>query len=172
MAITFTNLSGTRENLDKTIRDLLEDNWTASNITGTVTPNFISDTEEPDYLARPDGGQMNEVRVNYSSRTRYEVDDFEVNGDDKHAWVCTCFIEIQGESLAMLLELEDEVHRILWENRPNGATRLNKSDGAASEVAFFEDSEPEFERLEPNSENDQTPTSQTELKMVYYKTRT
>jgi len=35
MTITFTNLSGTRENLDKTIRDLLEDNWTASNITVT-----------------------------------------------------------------------------------------------------------------------------------------
>jgi len=172
MAITFTNLSGTRENLDKTIRDLLEDNWTASNITGTVTPNFISDTEEPDHMARFDGGQMNEVRINFSSRMRYEIDNFEVNGDDKHAWVCTCFIEIQGESLSLLTELEDEVHRILWQNRPNGSTRLPKSDGADSEVAFFEDSEPPFERLEPENENDQTPTSQTELKMVYYKTRT
>ena len=172
MTITFTNLVGTRENLDKTIRDLLQDNWTASNITGTVTPNFISDTEEPDHLARADGGQMNEVRVNYSNRMRYNVDDFEINGDDKHAWVCTCFIEIQGESLVMLLQLEDEVHRILWENRPNGGTRLAKSDTSDSEVAFFEDSEPEFERLEPESEDDQTPTSQTELKMVYYKIRT
>jgi hypothetical protein len=115
---------------------------------------------------------MNEVRVNYSSRTRYEIDNFEVNGDDKHAWVCTCFIELQGESLAILLELEDEVHRILWENSPNGATRLPKSNTQASEVAFFDDSEPEFERLEPDSEQDDTPTSQAELKMVYYKTRT
>ena len=96
MTVTFTNLVGTRENLDKTIRDLLQDNWTASNITGTVTPNFVSDTEEPDQLARADGSYMNEVRVNYSSRTRYEIDNFEVNGDDKHAWVCTCFIELQG----------------------------------------------------------------------------
>ncbi len=172
MTITFTNLSGSRENLDKTIADLISDNWTASNITGTITPTFTSDTDEPDQLARTDGSYMNEVRVNYSSRTRYQEDDFDVNGDDKHAWVCTCFIEIQGESLAILLELEDEVHRILWENRPNGGTRLNKSDGAASEVAFFEDAEPEFERLEPEEDVDITPTSQSELKMIYFKIKT
>ena len=46
------------------------------------------------------------------------------------------------------------------------------SNTQASEVAFFDDSEPEFERLEPDSEQDDTPTSQAELKMVYYKTRT
>ena len=172
MAVTFTNLSGSRENLDKTIRALLEDNWTASNITGTITPNFVSDTEEPDQLARADGAQMNEIRVNYSSRTRYEIDNFEVNGDDKHAWVCECFLEIQAESLQILLELEDEVHRILWQNRPNGGTRLPKSGGADSEVAFFEDSEPPFERLEPEADDDQTPTSQATLKMIYYKIRT
>jgi hypothetical protein len=49
---------------------------------------------------------------------------------------------------------------------------LAKSDASSSEVAFFEDSEPEFERLEPDTEQDDTPTSQAELKMVYYKTRT
>ena len=172
LTITFTNLSGARENLDKTIADLLSDNWTAGNIDGSVTPYFASDTDEPDQLARPDGSWMSEVRVNYSSRTKYDNESFELNGDDKHAWVCTCFIEIQGESLQGLLDMEDEVHRILWENRPNGATRLNKSDGAASEVAFFEESEPEFERLEPDSDDDQTPTSQAELKMIYFKIKT
>lgn len=172
MTITFTNLSGSRENLDKTVADLISDNWTASNITGTITPYFAADTNEPDQLARPDGSFINEIRVNYSSRTKYDGDDFEVNGDDKHAWVCTCFIEIQGESLQVLLDMEDEVQRILWENRPNGSTRLAKSNTQASEVAFFEDSEPEFERLEPDTEQDDTPTSQAELKMVYYKTRT
>jgi|TARA_R110002020_G_scaffold138965_2_gene309561 hypothetical protein len=172
MTVTFTNLSGSRENLDKTIADLISDNWTASNITGSITPYFASDTDEPDQLARADGSFVNEVRVNYSSRTKYDGEDFEVNGDDKHAWVCTCFIEIQGESLQILLEMEDEIHRILWENRPNGSTRLNKSTGAASEVAFFEEAEPEFERLEPDDEVDQTPTSQAELKMVYFKIKT
>lgn len=172
MAITFTNLVGARENLDKTIADLLSDNWTASNITGTITPFFSNDTDEPDQLARPDGSYVNEIRVNYSSRLKYETEEFELNGEDKHAWVCVCFIEIQAESLQVLLDMEDEVHRILWENRPNGSTRLNKSDGNPSEVAFFEESEPEFERLEPDDELDQTPTSQAELKMVYFKIKT
>ena len=171
MAVTFTNLVGSRENLDKTIADLLSDNWTASNITGTITPYFASDTDEPDQLARPDGSFVDEVRVNYSNRLKYDG-EFEVNGDDKHAWVCTCFIEIQAQSLQVLLDMEDEIHRILWENRPNGSTRLNKSDGNPSEVAFFEESEPEFERLEPDDEVDQTPTSQAELKMIYYKIKT
>ena len=55
MAVTFTNLVGSRENLDKTIADLLSDNWTASNITGTRTQYFASDPDEPDQLAKPDG---------------------------------------------------------------------------------------------------------------------
>jgi len=172
MTVTFTNLSGARENLDKTIADLLSDNWTASNITGTITPYFSNDTDEPDQLARPDGTFVDEVRVNYSSRLKYEGEEFELNGEDKHAWVCVCFIEIQAQSLQVLLDMEDEVHRILWENRPNGSTRLNKSDGNPSEVAFFEESEPEFERLEPDDSIDQTPTSQAELKMVYFKIKT
>ena len=95
MAITFTNLSGSRENLDKTIRDLLEDNWTAGNITGTITPDFESDTEQPDQLARPDGAGLNVVRINYVSRTRMDPDNFDVNGDNKHARMCTVFIECQ-----------------------------------------------------------------------------
>ena len=172
MTVTFTNLVGARENLDKTIADLLSDNWTASNITGTITPYFSSDTDEPDQLARPDGTFVNEVRVNYVARRKYEEQDFEINGDDKHAWVCVCFIEVQAESLQVLLDMEDEVHRILWEYRPNGSTRLNKSDGNPSEVAFFQDSEPTFDRIEPDDEVDQTPTSQAELNMVYFKIKT
>lgn len=171
MTITFTNLSGSRENLDKTIRALLEDNWVAANVTGTIDPYFQSDTEEPDQLARADGSTINDVRINYASRTRLDGEEYDVNGDDKHAWVQTLFIEVQGESLQVMLDMEDEVHRILWENRPNGANRLNKSTGASSEVAWFEEDEPEFERLEPDGDDDQFPTSQAELKLIYFKTK-
>ena len=168
MTITFTNLSGSRENLDKTIRDLLEDNWTAGNITGTITPFFTSDTEEPDQLARPDNSALNEIRVNMVSTERFDPDTFDTNGDGKHAWITRVFIEPQGESLIVLLDFEREINRILWENKPNGGTRLPKSDGNNSEVAWFEDSVVEFERLEPEGEDDQTPTSQAELKMIYF----
>ena len=171
MTVTFTNLSGSRENLDKTVRALLEDNWTASNITGTITPDFQSDTEEPDQIARPDNSYVNVIRVSYVSRSRFDVTALDFNGDGKHAWITTVYIECQGESLQVMMDMEDEVNRILWENAPNGSTRLAKSGGADSEVAFFESSEIEFQRLEPESEDDQTPTSQGELKMVYYKTK-
>ena len=171
MTVTFTNLSGSRENLDKTIRYLLEDNWTASNITGTITPAFESDTEEPDQLARPDNSYVNAIRISIFSRERAE-EDGDYNGDDKHLWRFRLLVECQAEDLTVLLDFEDEINRILWENRPNGATRLNKSDGSASEVAFFENSEVEFERLEPEAEDDQTPTSQAELRLIYFKTKT
>lgn len=171
MAITFTNLSGPRENLDKTIRYLLEDNWSSSN-TGGITPYFASDTEEPDQLARQDNTAINEIRINWARRERLDPDTFDVNGDDKHAWKQVLFIEVQGEDLNAMTLLEDEVQRILWENRPNSGTRLNKSNGAASEVAWFEEDEIEFERLEPESDIDQFPTSQAELGLVYFKIKT
>lgn len=170
MTITFTNLSGSRENMDKTIRYLLENNWTSANTSG-ITPFFTSDTEEPDQLARPDNSAINEVRVNWARRERLDPDSFDVNGDDKHAWKQVLFIEVQGEDLNTMTLFEDEVHRILWENRPNGANRLNKSDASASEVAYFEEDEPEFERLEPEADIDQFPTSQAELGLVYFKTK-
>ena len=172
MTITLINLVGTRENLDLTIKDLLSDNWDNSNITSTITPQFESDTEEADNLARNDDSFIDTVKVNYVSRTRFDIDNFDVNGDDKHAWVCELFIEIKSQTLTILLDMEDEVNRILWEFRPNGGTRLNKSDGSASEVAFFEDSEVEFERLEPETDEDYTPISQASLMCVYYKTKT
>lgn len=172
MTITTTNLVGARENLDKTIRDLLEDNWTAGNIAGTITPDFQSDTEEPDQLARPDYADVNMIRVQFVFRERFDIEEFDVNGDDKHAWMQRVYIECQGESLQVMADMEDEVNRILWENRPNSADRLNKSDGSSSEVAWFEESEIDFERLEPISEDDQTPTSQGELDMVYFRIKT
>jgi len=172
MTVTLGNLDGTRENLDKTIRGLLETNWNSANITGNITPNFESDTEEPDQLARPDGSSMEVVRINYSSREKWQSDEFDTNGDDKHNWVCVVFIEVQGQDLTVMQDMEDEVNRILWEFRPNGATRLNKTDASASEVSFFEESELEFERLEPDTDDDQTPRSQAELRMVYFKTKT
>lgn len=172
MTITFTNLSGARENLDLTIKDLLSDNWTAGNITGTITPTFTCDTEEPDYLARKDNSDLNAIRVQLFSRERYNKDDTDVNGDDKHTWVCKLLIQVQAESLVVMTQMEDEVNRILWESRPNNNTRLPKSNGSNSEVAYFEDSEIEFNRVEPEDENDDTPSSEAQLFCIYYKTRT
>ena len=94
------------------------------------------------------------------------------NGDDKHAWVFKILIEVQGESLAIMTLIEDEINRILWTLSPNSGTRLLKSDGASSEIAYFEDSEVTFNRIEPESEDDYTPISQGELVAYYYKLKT
>ena len=171
MAVSFTNLSGTRENLDKTIRYRLQTNWTSAN-TSSITPVFESDTESSDNLARQDDSYLNNIRINLFSRERIKDAEMDFNGDDKHAWVFKILIEVQGESLAIMTLIEDEINRILWTLAPNSGTRLLKSDGANSEIAHFEDTEVTFNRIEPESEDDYTPISQGELVAYYYKLKT
>lgn len=171
MAVSFTNLSGTRENLDKTIRYHLQTNWTAAN-TSSITPKFESDTESTDNMARQDDAHLNSIKVNLFSRERVKDANMDFNGDDKHTWSFKLLIEIQGESLSVMTQLEDEVNRILWTLAPNSGTRLVKSDSANSEAAFFEDSEVTFNRIDPNGEDDYTPISQGELVIFYYKVKT
>lgn len=169
MTVSFTNLSGTRENLDKTVRYQLQNNWTAANVS-SVTPTFESDTEEADSMALPDKSVINVVRVNLFSRERST--EMDVNGDDKHKWIFKVLIEIQAESLTILTQMEDEVNRILWSISPNNSTRLLKSDGSASEAAYFENSEITFNRISPQTEADFTPISQGELEICYFRIRT
>jgi hypothetical protein len=169
MAISFTNLIGSRENLDKTIRYQLQTGWVSANVSG-VTPKFYSDTEESDNMATVDEAALNSVRVNLFSRER--TADTDVNGDDKHTWKFRLLIEIQGESLSILTQMEDEVNRILWTLSPNTNTRLNKSDGSASEVAWFEESELTFNRIQAEGETDFTPISQAELICIYFRIKT
>jgi len=168
MTVSFTNLSGTRENLDKTIRYRLQTNWTSANVSN-ITPKFESDTEAGDSMAKQDESALNSVRVNLFSRERVKDSSLDFNGDDKHAWIFRILIEIQAESLTILTQIEDEVNRIIWTLAPNGGTRLLKSDDSASEIAFFEDSEITFNRIDTESETDFTPVSQGELIAYYYK---
>lgn len=169
MTVSFTNLSGTRENLDKTIRYTLQTNWTSANVSN-ITPKFESDTEEADAMAMPDDSVLNVVRVNLFSRERSK--EMDVNGDDKHKWIFRLLIEIQAESLTILTKIEDEINRILWNLAPNSSTRLYKSDGSASEAAYFENSEITFNRISPQSETDFTPVSQAELEICYFRIKT
>ena len=168
MTVEFLNLSGTRENLDKTIRYTLEQNWDNSN-TNSIDPTFQSDTEENDYLARNDNADVNMILVQYISRERMKDDDDEVNGDDRHKWKYIVNIEVIAEDLDNLLLFEDEINRILWENAPTAATRLNKSDASASEARDFVDTEIMFERIEPEEGEDYTPISNGILEIIFEK---
>jgi len=172
MTVTFRNLSGARENLDKTIRKLLSDNWNSVN-TNSLTPDFESDTEEPDFLARVDETGPNKCYISWILRQRTDdVEEVEALGDSIHLWEELIVVELNAESLSNLTLFEDEVNRIIWENRPNGATRLAKSDAADSHIEYFDKSELSFERIEPEDENDVVPKSNAELTGFYYKNKT
>jgi len=71
--------------------------------------------------------------------------------------------------LEILGLFEDEINRIVWERAPDNSTRLVKSNGANSEAQFFENSELEFNRIEPEGELDTNPSSQGFLIIVWYK---
>ena len=171
MTVTFRNLSGVREPLDKTIRAIFFNNWTKNNTKG-ITPKFESDTEEKDFVAREDGTGPNNVLVSWISRTRTDDPEQEALGDSIHLWQELVVVEIHAESLALLLLFEDEINRIIWENRPNSATRLNKANGSASHIEYFGNSEMTFERIEPDDEDDVIPKSTGDLVGFYYKNKT
>jgi len=172
MVVTFRNLVGTRENLDKSIRFLLQDNWTSAN-TLSITPDFESDTEEPDFLAQQDNTGPNKVYVSFIARSRTEEPEDEPLGDSVHLWQELIELEVHAESLALLLLFEDEINKIIWENRPDGSTRLVKSNGTQdSHIEYFDNSELTFERIEPDDENDVVPKSTAALIGWFYKNRT
>ena len=77
--------------------------------------------------------------------------------------------DILAENLEILGLFEDEVNRIIWERSPSNSTRLVKSNGANSEAQFFENSEIEFDRIEPEGDLDTNPSSQGFLLIVWYK---
>ena len=174
MAVTFQNLVGTRENLDKTISGLLSTEWDDSN-TSSITPDFEDGTSQPDFLARFDRSGANKVYCEYAVRDRTEREDQEALGDSIHMWSARLFIDVFAETLAILTQFEDEINRILWENRPDNNTRLLKTDATASEVELFEQTEINFERIEPDDEEatqDLTPSSQGQLVLQYIKNKT
>jgi len=172
MAVAWLNLIGTRENLDKTIQNLLSDNWTKANTSGQ-RPDFESDTTEPDFLATDDDTGVQKIYCRLSGREQVFDDEAVPNGDSIHRFIVRVLIDIYGGSVKLLTLFEDEVNRILWENRPNNANRINKSDGTASEIAMFENTEIQFERIEPPEDAlDESPSSQGELEMWVYKSKT
>ena len=171
MVVTFPNLSGTRENFDLVIKDLLLQQWDNTN-TSTITPQFQSDTEEPDKLARPDETDTDTVFVNLVSREIAEDVEDEPNSDTIHSFKTIINISIMAQTLPLLGLFEDEVNRILWEFAPNAATRLNKSNAAASEADRFDRSEITFERLEPADDTfDVNPESEGQLGIMWRRNR-
>jgi hypothetical protein len=168
MTVTIRNLVGTRENFDKVLDYHLTTDWNSSN-TGGVTPDIENSTDDPDFLARQDFTGPNKIFINVSSRTRTTDSDNDPNGDGAHEWNTEVVFDVWAENLEILGFFEDEVNRIIWERSPDNSTRLVKSNGSNSEAQFFENSEVEFARIEPEGELDTNPSSQGFLIIVWYK---
>lgn len=169
MTVTFRNLVGTREPLDKTIAYHLTTNWNNAN-TSSITPTIENSVAEPDMEAQFDKTGLNKVFVNILTRRKTPVEEAqEPNGDYTHHWVTEIVITIYAETITLLQFFEDEVNRILWEVAPNNATRLDKSDGSDSEVQLFEENELEFQRLESESSRNDNPSSEAILRCHWYK---
>jgi hypothetical protein len=168
MTVTIRNLVGTRENFDKVLDYHLTTDWNSSN-TGGVTPDIENSTDDPDFLARQDFTGPNKIFINVSSRTRTTDSDNDPNGDGAHEWNTEVVFDVWAENLEILGFFEDEVNRIIWERSPDNSTRLVKSNGSNSEAQFFENSEVEFARIEPEGELDTNPSSQGFLTIVWFK---
>lgn len=169
MAVTYLRLSGSREEPDKTIRALLEDNWNDSN-TNSLTPEFQSAAEEPDSNVINDMEKHNLVTVDWIEDEKVEESNMEPNGDTIHHWKHILLIDVYAESMSDGLLFQDEINRILWENAPDNDTRLPKSDAADSEADYFEHSEITFGRIEPEGDIDDIPEWQGQL-MIHYRKR-
>ena len=168
MTVTIRNLVGTRENFDKVLDYHLTTDWNSSS-TGGITPDIENSTDDPDFLARQDFTGPNKIFINVSSRTRTTDSDNDPNGDGAHEWNTEVVFDVWAENLEILGFFEDEVNRIIWERSPDNSTRLVKSNGSNSEAQFFENSEVEFARIEPEGELDTNPSSQGFLTIVWFK---
>ena len=67
MAVTIRNLSGDRENLDKTLDYHLTEDWVSGN-TNSITPDIENGTDDPDFLARQDYTGPNKIYINVKWR--------------------------------------------------------------------------------------------------------
>ena len=168
MTVTIRNLSGARENFDKVLDYHLTTDWNSSN-TGGVTPDIENGTDDPDFMARQDITGANKIFINVVSRARSSDSENDPNGDGSHEWRTEVSVDVWAEDLETLGLFEDEVNRIVWERAPDNSTRLVKSNGANSEAQFFENTELEFNRIEPEGELDTNPSSQGFLIIVWYK---
>ena len=171
MAISFVNLVGAREEPDKIIRALLENQWTRANVKNVLV-KFQSDSEEPDFISGDDNTNMNLVGVRWLITERVKNKENEPNGDTIHHYIHRLAINVWGETMNVALLMCDEVNRILWENRPGNSVRLDKSDGDDSEADYFEETEIDFERIEPDNPIDPKPSFEGILEIHFRKRKT
>ena len=167
MTVTIRNLIGARENFDKVLDYHLTTDWVTANT--VIKPDIENGTDDPDFMARQDFTGPNKIYINVVSRARSMDSENDPNGDGSHEWRTEISFDVWAENAVKLSLFEDEINRILWEISPNNTTRLVKSNGSNSEAQLFENSEIQFNRIEPEGVLDTNPSSQGFLIIIWYK---
>jgi hypothetical protein len=181
MTVTFRRLVGTRENLDITIFAHLILQWDDTK-TQNITPLIECFTYTPDKSIETQNNlDPNRILLHIPERVHEEEPDDEPLGDCSHKWTTTIQIEVWAAEEDLLGLFEDEINRILWENRPNSAVRLMKSDGNnpplalsgdSSEAELFKNSEIQFDAVDDDEEYPDRVGSQGFLKIEFWKDKT
>jgi len=180
MTITLRHLVGTREPLDIVIAALLNTKWTTPSGTSKPTIEALSYIPSMD-IDEDMQTDPNIIKISAINRNRLDAGE-EPNGDDSHSWVTEIDIDVWSESVSLLQQYEDEINRILWENRPNENVRLKKSNGVEatlaqgtenSEIESFIDTEISFEFLGGDGDGAQSRvSSQATLTCLWFKLKT
>lgn len=175
MTVTVRHLVGTKEPLDIVIAAHLTEDWTETVVPVIEPLSYIpSMNVEEDFQTNP-----NMIKLSVINTERLQED--EPLGDDSHYYMTEVVIDIWAETPTQLMLFQDEVNRILWEKRPNGATRLKKSDGNQapiavgaqdSEVEFFENTEINFDYIGAEDDVAQRVSSQGTLDCRWFKIKT
>lgn len=175
MTVTVRHLVGTKEPLDIVIAAHLTEDWTETVVPVVEPLSYIpSMNVEEDFQTNP-----NIIKTSVINTERMIED--EPLGDDSHYYKTEVIIDIWAETPTQLMLFQDEVNRILWEKRPNGAVRLKKSDGSQgtlsvgtedSEVEFFETTEINFDYIGSDDDVGHRVSSQGTLDCRWFKIKT
>jgi hypothetical protein len=178
MVVTFRRLQGTRENLDITIFAHFVLQWNDAN-TQSITPLIECFTYTPDKTVETQNNlDPNRILVHIPERIHEEEEEDEPLGDCSHKWTTSIQIEVWSSEEDLLGLFEDEINRIIWENAPNSAIRLKKSDGnnpplalsgQDSEAEYFVNSEIQFDAVDDDEEYPDRVGSQGTLKIVWFR---
>ena len=172
MAITEINLVGGWENFDLTIANLLETNWTKAN-TLNLEPSVNSATGHNVQTSWPGITGYGTFQIHCNVDDDIMDPNRSALGDNFHTVLTTVRIDVFARDDTLLKLAQREINRILWENRPNSGTRINKSDGSASPIAQFENSEVDFikeQLISPDLTSDMTHSAAT-LQCLWHKSK-
>ena len=169
MTVTTEYLSGTPELFSDTIRTLLYTEWAPDDIPKIFSLHGGEDAvgnelTENDFIAARKGEDSNLIRV-------WDGNTAVVNASNTFVELeSTVYIDVFGQK-SKLLEMVNEVDRILFETQPNNTKRINKSDARASAIWNIKEYVPNWNRIAADREDALPEQYAGEITILWQKTK-